>query len=192
MFYNVHHHYLKTFKKYQTFEQLMLNGNYNCLTGTALYALILEELGYKYDIIETTYHIFIIVKTQTGRFLIESTDPFSGFEYNDDIINERLQAIRDSELKRHNKSVYNYKVSLFKNVGLMDLVGLQFYNQAINAFNNKEFINAAVYLDQASNYYRSERYLEFFQLIVANIIKDPELYREFSKNYRYMNILATL
>ncbi len=71
VFFQVHKEYLKEYVPYQSFQDLFETGTYGCLTGTALYAFLLEELGFEYEIIETNYHMFLLVNAdghEASRF----------------------------------------------------------------------------------------------------------------------------
>src|SRR5687767_14329360 len=48
VFTKTHQRFLKHFEQYATFGETMSTGTYNCLTGTALYALLLSHFGYEY------------------------------------------------------------------------------------------------------------------------------------------------
>src|SRR5688572_21667209 len=47
VFNKTHRKFLKNFEAYSTFGELLKDGSYNCLTATALYALILEHNAVK-------------------------------------------------------------------------------------------------------------------------------------------------
>jgi hypothetical protein len=70
VFTKTHQRFLKRYTEPSSFNDLLKDGNYNCLTGTALYALILEHLHFRYQVIETNYHIFLLVTTENGQVLI--------------------------------------------------------------------------------------------------------------------------
>ena len=57
VYYKVHRKYLKTYSSPSTLNDVLVTGNYDCLSGTALYAMIFQALGADYQIIETNYHI---------------------------------------------------------------------------------------------------------------------------------------
>ncbi len=61
LFYKVHRKYLKRYRHETNFFELFEKGSYNCVTGTALYALLLDALQIDYTIRETPYHIYMMV-----------------------------------------------------------------------------------------------------------------------------------
>ena len=71
----------KFFSKYEAeayFNEIFENGNYNCVTASALYALIFDAFNINYAIKETPTHVYLIADTSNLQTLIESTLPGSG------------------------------------------------------------------------------------------------------------------
>ncbi|MFT5913580.1 MAG: hypothetical protein ACI81T_000059 [Bacteroidia bacterium] len=167
LFYKVHRVYLKKYKPYQSFEKLFEKGEYGCLTGTALYALILEELGYQTEIRETNYHIFLIVQTENQRFLIESTDPLNGFLASAVLISKRLKEINSNSLFSDKAERYEFKCKINRKIRLEELIGLQYYNVATQYYNRGYFELAIHFLHKSRQTYQSGRQKEFFELILS-------------------------
>ena len=74
LFRRMHKVFLKNYKAYSDFDELFTSGKYDCLTATALFSNVLDNFQYAYEIIETNYHIFLMVKTSKGEIMIETTD----------------------------------------------------------------------------------------------------------------------
>jgi hypothetical protein len=121
LFTKTHAGFLHSYVQYTGIEELA-KGRYDCLTATSLFADILSRTGYKYKIIETNSHIFIMVKTSGGDVLLETTDRMGGF-----ISDEKSICKVISDYRR------NY--SLFLTVDVDQLPGLLYFNQAVKAFN---------------------------------------------------------
>src|ERR1041384_3391949 len=62
LFYKTHQKMLRFYQSQASFDQLLNGGTYNCLTGTAVYAMLLSHFGLPYTIVETNYHIFILTE----------------------------------------------------------------------------------------------------------------------------------
>jgi hypothetical protein len=175
VFAKTHNRFLKNYKTSATFNDLFKNGNYNCLTGTALYALILEHLGYDYRIIETNYHIFLLVETSKGEALIETTDPLTGFvtdarEISSRISRYMLNTVAEASNK---KTYYQYHVSLYNAIGLENLTGLLHYNIAVNAYNSHDFTAAVSHLESTRSFYHSKRIEEFSAILLTTLGNAP-------------------
>ena len=50
LFYKTHRKFLKQYQIHSSVEDLLRHGTYDCVSGTALYALILHHLGIEYEI----------------------------------------------------------------------------------------------------------------------------------------------
>lgn len=167
IFSRTHSTFLKHFKPFATFGEIFTKGDYNCLTATALYGLILQETGYTYKIIETNYHIFLLVDTKSGQALIETTDELFGFVTDEDEIQKRLEQYK-SEGNRSNAQ-YQYSTALFNTVTLYNLIGLLHFNQAVKCVNNSDYSKAVDHLASSVAYYGSSRSHEFAAVVLNEI-----------------------
>jgi hypothetical protein len=174
LFYRVHRQGLKNYQQYSSLAQVFENGNYDCLSATTLYALLLEKLHFPNEIIETNYHIYLKVNTTQGQFLIESTDPLNGFVSNEKEINNRLaDYVLNNEGKGAEKRpTYRFSTRLNNAVGLDKLVGLQYYNEAVAEFNDKNYLASLHLLEKSTLFYYSGRTSEFGQLLVRALYED--------------------
>lgn len=162
--------FLKHFSQYAEFNEVFSTGKYDCLTATSLFSIVLADLNFQYRIVETNYHIFLIVHTSQGEVLIETTDRYNGFVSSKKEIDKRLSSYRQnnlsSPLTSSSKIYHTYHFSLYQEVDPSQLSGLLYYNQAVRAFNKGEFINAADLLYRAKEIYESPRVAELAVIIV--------------------------
>ncbi len=167
IFVKSHSRFLRTFKPNATFSQLFSNGNYNCLTATALIATTLQHFGYTFRMFETTHHIFILVDTDRGTTLLETTDPFTGFITDSKIIDQRVATYKSATHSKTDSRVihYEFQTPVFKEVTLNNLAGLLHFNLSVNAYNDKNFTDATSHLELATQTYQSSRVPEFADVI---------------------------
>lgn len=162
--------FLKHFSPYSDLHEVFSVGKYDCLTATGLFSIVLSDLNFQYHIIETNYHIFLVIPTSKGDVLIETTDRFNGFVSDKREIEKRLGAYKQNTispgLTASNKLYHMYHFSLYQDVDPHQLAGLLYYNQAVKAFNKREFINAANLLDKAKAIYESPRVAELAIILV--------------------------
>jgi hypothetical protein len=176
VFNKTHQRFLKNYADPSSFNDLLKNGNYNCLTGTALYALILEHLHFNYQVIETNHHIFLLVAAENGQVLFEATDPLTGFESDQDAIEKKISAYRNISPEasvNQNKKLYQFSVSLYNSVNLDEILGLLHYNLSIQAYNKNDLIASVDHLEKAYRYYRSLRLEEFTQIVSLTVLEKP-------------------
>jgi hypothetical protein len=171
LFVKTHHRFLKQFENYPSFGKTLSDGTYNCLTGTALYALLLDHFGFPYQIIETNYHIFLLTEAGGQHILFETTDPTGGFVSDDDLIKERIASYREHNGNtKSSRHVYQYNFDLYNSVNLDQLQGLMHYNLAIAAYNQKELVASVAELKKAFETYQSPRTREMSQLLLLAVM----------------------
>jgi len=165
-FYYLHKKLLKKYKQYASINQTMETGVYDCVTATAVYSLFLTELEIPYSVVETNYHIYVLVFPGTeNEVLLETTDPIAGFISNStEIVKRKLLYVKsNSEVKKNQVDLaWNVETSL----NGTELMGVLLYNQSIkqyNVGNKSEAISLAI---DALTYYSSARiktYLSFIK-----------------------------
>lgn len=178
VFHKTHQKFLKHYEAYASFSDLLQTGKYNCLTGTALYSIILDHFHITYSTIETNYHIFILAEVDGVPVLLEATDPLSGFVENEKELATKLAHYRDNTLENPSRSKeqvqYEFSFNLWETVSLQELTGLLYFNQAIKSFNEKRLEEATAFLMKAAQFRPSERMEEFSSIVMA-VVKESEL-----------------
>ncbi len=166
--------YFKRYQLYDSYTNLLEKGHYNCISGTAFYALLLTEMGYNIHIYETPFHAYLEVESENGDFiLIESTD--AAFGVVDKMKN--VQSRREEYAQGQSEfvatglgNVSDNPVEIFTNeINLYNLAGLQYYNMAVLAFNDGEFEKASGLLKKAAYLYPSSRII-MLQLLSEELI----------------------
>ncbi|MEP4532423.1 MAG: hypothetical protein ABJ004_05005 [Cyclobacteriaceae bacterium] len=162
-FYQVHRKNLNWYENYVSFAQTLESKKYDCLTGTALYALILDKMEIPYKVLEFDFHIFLLAEADGKEMLIEATDPLDGFITDADEIERR---IKSSLLNEQYKDQY-YRTYLQNEINLVELAGLQYYNLAVDLFNKKKYKEAKSFIKKANVLYPSERIQQTARLITS-------------------------
>ncbi len=167
IFYDVHKKYLKHYKRSETFSNIFNNKEYNCVSGTALYACLLSNLGYRPNIHETRYHLFLTVTLNNGDWILfEATDPSYGFVDDFEKVKERVASYLENEAdeisKQESLSAPFNKDTIFKSISLHELAALHYYNLAIDFINQENYYEAFRVLKKAHILYPdSERIHDF-------------------------------
>lgn len=171
LFVKTHSRFLKTFRDDASFSQLFSNGNYNCLTATALLGVVLQHFDYAFKIFETNHHIFILVETDRGTALLETTDPFDGFTTDPKTIEKKITSYKASTAAATDSRViqYQFKTALYHEVSLEQLTGLLHFNIAAKAYNSKNYERAITHLEKATVNYNSSRVNEFTEVILLTL-----------------------
>jgi hypothetical protein len=174
LFNRTHEKFLKHFDEYASFGSLLNKGNYNCLSATAAYALLLHHFEIDYDIIETNYHIFILVNSKGGRILFETTDPVNGFVTAPKEIEKRITKYKENVFQENDKVYHRLRCSVYKHVKLLDLAGLLHYNLAVQAYNAHDLSASIDHLDKATAIYCSPRMEELTRMVLLSVVKSKE------------------
>ncbi|MEO9475455.1 MAG: hypothetical protein ABJG41_07960 [Cyclobacteriaceae bacterium] len=162
-FYQIHRKNLGWYENYVSFAQTLESKKYDCLTGTALYALILDKMEISYTVLEFDFHIFLLAEADGKEILIEATDPLGGFVTDAEEIGRR---IKSSLLNAQYKDKY-YRTYLQNEINLVELAGLQYYNLAVDLFNKKKYKEAKKFIKKANVLYPSERIQQTARLITS-------------------------
>lgn len=168
VFYTVHRKMLGEYEQYVTFSEIFKKEKkYDCVTGTALYALILDELGIDYEIHETDYHVYLVAKVDDKEFLFESTDALAGFAWDSKEIKERRAFVNQESIRINTELAMTGLASdqeekqgatyIDNVVGLRQLAGLHYYNQALKRFNDNTYREAYRMIIIAQGIYPSQR-----------------------------------
>ena len=160
-----HKELFKTYQQHSTFNDMMEEGKYDCVSASAALALLLDRYEFVYKVVETDYHVFIVVNHEENDILLESTLPIGGMITAPTEVATYLEGYKTDDsiqLKSLNQRLGAPKVdfsdnSIFRKVNLTQLAGLQYYNDAISHFNEQSFDKASVQLNKALKLYNSER-----------------------------------
>jgi hypothetical protein len=167
LFYKTHRKFLKQYRKHSALQALFKEGVYDCVSGSLLYASLLDHFDIAHTIVETDFHVFIIAYSTTGEeYILEATDPLYGFIKNEkDIAEYKLKYQPragsfglSSAIEIGDNTYFNAEENtIYNQINLSQLVGLQFYNKGIEALNGKEYEEAFGMLTRAHQLYPSER-----------------------------------
>lgn len=166
IFQKSHQRLFKKYEQHSSFNTMLNEGKYDCVSGSAVLGILLEKFGFTYDIIETDYHVFIQVIVEGKPVILESTLPIGGMITAPSEVEKYL----GSYLPKNQKAQVSFNQrlagtqsspmvenSIFRKVKLIELAGLQYYNDAIVHFNNQEFGQAVHQLSKAYLLYPSDR-----------------------------------
>ncbi len=166
-FYKVHRKFLKQYRPHTTFHKLLEQGSYDCVTGTALYALLLDALGISYQVSEFPFHVYLeVVTTKADTFLIESTDPQGGW-ITSPAEQKRRFAYYSQVTEQEDEEYFQYDFTIAETINLSQLVGLSYFNEAVANYNQRNIRQAVRLLSQAERLYASPRMESFKTLISA-------------------------
>jgi hypothetical protein len=166
---------LKKYELYSTFDELYTNGNFNCVTATMLYGIILKYFNIDYDIKETSVHVFLVAMPETKSILLESTNPLQGYvEYNKYFKSKFVEYLKstkiviDAEVQTLGvDSIFDKYFFSTRTISLQNLAGLLYYNNGVWSMDNLDYKKALDHLLKSYYLYPSKKseYLIFNSLV---------------------------
>ncbi len=168
LFHKAHRRFLRNYHAYAAVNDLFELGNYDCLSGTYFLSQALTNLAVKHRIIETNYHVFLIAYTKQREVLMESTDRYGGFISDKEKIEERIsQYLVNVHGSGH--QLYLSNIKIYHEVLPEQLLGLMYYNLAVQSFNNNELETSCQHLKEAWTIYDNPRIEEFTPILLHAI-----------------------
>ncbi len=201
VFVETHRKFLKNYSQYTDMSEIFTTGNYDCLTATSLYSILLDRLHFDYSIIETNYHIFIVVKTSKGEVLLETTDLWNGFVTDSKKIEQRIGSYKQNtvaSLPANDKKFYLYHLNLYHTLQQGQLPGLLYFNQAVKSFNAGKWEQCSTLLDKAQAIYSSPRIAELTLILIESVknsrldeVKKKDLLDRYRNSNLYTQTIAS-
>ncbi len=142
----VHNSFFNKYELITTFDKIFENGDYNCVTASALYGIILERLNIPFFTIETPVHVYVVSYPARNRIKIESTGPYAGlFIYSQSLKKAYVENFKDYKFIDHEEYSGSSVDELFdkyyfigNKISLKELIGIQYFNIATyNILDNK-------------------------------------------------------
>ncbi len=175
VFYKVHHRYMKHYREHSGLNDLLAKGDYDCITGTAFYGLILDALNINYTIKELPFHVYLLVQLQDGKgeILLESTDAKGGFVEDPKEIKDMV-ALYAQNTHTKKEGHYNYSFEINEEIGLKQLAALNYYNEAVVYYNQQNVKQAINYLDYAYHLYPARR-MDALRVLIGEMANQPTI-----------------
>ena len=165
LYYFTHRKLLKKYDQYASLSETLTTGSYDCLTATAVYSILFTELSVPHAIVETNYHIYILVYPDSEEeILLETTDPTYGFITNFAEI-EQLKSDYKSANNVQEAGQVDLSINIERRLQDQELIGLLFYNQSVNELNRGNWQLADNLANKAIKYYPNKRIIKLMEFI---------------------------
>ena len=191
---------MKDYDRLANMGKTLETGSFGCVTGTALYALLLEHFGYDYEIIELPNHVFIHLELDNHSYIFESTSAFDGFwrstEDLEKILKQRwINNRRITSLETIGGWFDEFKVlpGNYAKINITQLAGLQYFNESVIKYLEKDYPYALELAMKGYELYESERHEKLMQLIIHKILKNKELKAQTKEGFvdKYVQFVRT-
>ncbi|EOZ92055.1 hypothetical protein A33Q_4148 [Indibacter alkaliphilus LW1] len=173
IFFLTHRLLLEQYETHAYFSKTLDKGIYDCVSGSGAFALLLDRYSFNYKIIETEAHVYILGGLGNSPFIIESTFPETGLIIGQSSVSEFEKQFKKTEPAMSSTPKYMGQIDrdmnrgLGTSIGLRELAGLQYYNDAIKRFFEEDYMGTFSQLLKAEFLYPSPRIEGFKQKIEA-------------------------
>lgn len=194
VFAQTHSKYFKKYEENVSFDKIFVSGTYNCLTASALYALLFERLGIKYFIKETPTHIYLVADPDNNAILIESTSPTDGYfmpnekfkkSYVGDLINNKM-ITSDEVLNLGIDSIFVKHFYENDNINFQKLIGLHYNNLAIKLIDLEQQDKAMETIEKAYLIYPAKRINYLRKSLFVESLQKMKAYNKTIEDVQYM------
>jgi tetratricopeptide (TPR) repeat protein len=137
---NVHGAFLSKYEGKSLFSDIFENGDYNCVSATALYCMAFDYFKIPYTIKEKPNHVYPIAYPDNQQVIVETTNPMVGsFAFNDQFKASYLQNLKKQKVISNQEALTKSNNELFDryffkeeiNITMDQLFGIQYMNDGI-------------------------------------------------------------
>ncbi|MGY0391680.1 hypothetical protein ACW5R3_03830 [Bizionia sp. KMM 8389] len=177
----VHNTFFNKYLSNSYFNDLFEAGTYNCVTATALYVYVFDELGIPYHVKETPTHVYLIAYPTTYKIYLETTVPAEhGFiipkesevkKIIDELVSYKLVTQEEVQAKGYMKfyeDFYYGNEFIPKNA----LIGMQYYNRGITLVEQEKHDKAVNNLKKSKVFFSSPLIKPIIKSIMSEKIND--------------------
>jgi tetratricopeptide (TPR) repeat protein len=161
----VHKQFLKVYKLKNSFIDVFETGEYNCVSASALYAIIFSKLAIPFQIKETPQHVYLIAYPNSSKILIETTAPSNGYyQFTGNFVTKFVANLYASKIisKEEYETIpandlFNKHYFTSESISLTHLAASQYSNYAIYFLEDVDFKNATEEIKKAYFIYPDQR-----------------------------------
>ena len=160
----VHQSLFTHYVNHNTFSSIFVNGEYNCVSSAALYALLLNGLGIPYEIRQRPEHVYLVAYPNSYRYVLETTSSNGTFTYSDNFISRYVERMENIGVISSDERKASTEQQLFQKyyysstpITMRELLAIQYRNFAIYFSTQKKYEEAdeaytkALYIFNAEN-----------------------------------------
>lgn len=201
LFDQTHASFLTKYEDVVNFGEIFNNKSFNCVSGSALYALILNDFKIPYVIKESPTHIYVVVNPNGSHIVLESTLPNVGFidqsdHYIKNVLDQliELKLLTQDEVDRVGyRSMYNNYFFSEDTISIRALASIQYSNEAISYIEEDNNEKAIESIFKAQFLYESKSNHYILTTLLGNALNNNKLEdsTEFSQIVEYSNYVHT-
>jgi len=191
LFKAIHDRYFKLYQENPYFREIFLNGNFNCLTATILFAISFDYLEIPYQTILTPNHSYLLAYPNQQSIIVETTNPAKGviilFDQSDKV--SAVQSLLDMKLVAQEEvankgvdQVFSENYLAMATPDMDQLIGALYSNKAYKAAENLGHLEAYELFKKSSVLFPRKiitamLVTQGFMVLSQNDLQRPETYR---------------
>mgnify|MGYP001806122146 FL=1 len=169
----IHNKFFKVYKDDADFAEIFKTGQFNCVGGTGLFALVLKKLEIPFAIKTPPGHAYLVAYPSTENIMIESTDAINttisySSAYREDFVKRLLEMkIIDSKDYRSMSVDQLFEQHFYKSkpTSLSNLAGVLYINKAVAFLEDKKYDKAYPLMEKAYFLYPTNHYEDLLVLL---------------------------
>ncbi len=178
IFTTVHEELLLKYEPLVNFYDIFIDGKYNCLTASIIYALLFDRFKIPYQARFTIDHVFLIAYPNSSHIIVETTNPIRGtFSYSSKDKQQFVDYLIEMKLitlDEYNKipvdSLFQQHYLNQTKGGIIDLIGAQYSNLGVNYELKDDKYRAFDSYQKALMFYRTPHILLYITFIGEHIL----------------------
>ncbi|MFO7656376.1 MAG: hypothetical protein R6W78_04860 [Bacteroidales bacterium] len=201
IFNSIHDQYFKLYHENPLFSEIFTNGNFNCLTASALFAMAFDHYGIPYEIILLPEHVYLLAYPSESSIVVETTNPLRGARFTidsrekakavqslldlkivsqeevnqkgvDRVFNETYLSKETPDLKRMMGALY-YNLAALETEKLRFKLGYELYKKSSVIFSRR--VTTALLINHSTLF------------VAQNDFENPETYRVLAEMEKFIN-----
>jgi tetratricopeptide (TPR) repeat protein len=154
----IHGEILKQYRSDAFFEDIFNTGDFNCVTASALYAIVLDSLSIPFQIKVMPYHVFLIIDPGNTNIKIETTSTENGIiSFSMNTQKNFVSFLKENKLITETEFAKASDEILFQkyyypqeNINIRKLAGIQYYNMSILTYQLGKQLEAVNLMEKAN------------------------------------------
>jgi len=179
---SIHDDFFTKYELQNQFGEVFTTGQFNCVSATAIFGMVFEELGIPYSIKETPTHVYLVAYPKSSRIMVETTAPQKGYYQFDQAFKvSYISYLRDNKLISEEEFSNKSSDQLFDenyfsetDITMRQLVGIQYMNDAVYKIEDEKYKEAHSQLEKAYMYYPSEKAAYLLVFCLSYIIESED------------------
>jgi hypothetical protein len=178
----VHQSFFTRYEKRNSFSSIFVNGTYNCVSATALFALILDRLSIPYQIRERPEHVYLVAYPSSLKIVLETTSPLGYIQYSEAYMDRYLDYLVQSKVITKDEKSAGDQLTLFQKyyyssagISLLQLAAIQFANYAFYHSNENKLEQALNDERKSAFIYRDEKSLFMLHYLMNHLLYEDKI-----------------